>query len=88
MLDMIQFDAPGNHLITEICSGVRLFEEKGEFINKIVPVFSKYMKTDPISFSHTHILMYHRLKEKVIFSCINFSCGYYNRALSTRICSP
>ena len=73
----IQFDAPGNHLITEICSGVRLFEENGEFINKIVPIFTKYMKTDPMLQSHPYTDV-SQIKRKGNFSCINFSCGYYN----------
>ena len=73
----IQFDAPGNHLITEVCSGVRLFEKDGEFINKIVPVFSKYMKVDPMLQSHPYTDV-SQIKRKGDFSCINFSCGYYN----------
>ena len=28
---VVQFDAPGNHLITEVCSGIRLFEKTGNY---------------------------------------------------------
>jgi len=73
----IQFDAPGNHLITEICSGVRLFEKDGEFIDTIVPIFSKYMNTDPMLQSHPYTDV-SQIKRKGDFSCINLSCGYYN----------
>jgi hypothetical protein len=73
----IQFDAPGNHLITEVCSGVRLFDRDGEFINKIIPVFTKYMKTDPMLQSHPYTDV-SQIKRKGDFSCINLSCGYYN----------
>jgi len=73
----IQFDAPGNHLITEVCSGVRLYEKEGEFINRIIPIFEKNMGVTPYQQSHPYTDV-SQIKQKGDFSCINLSCGYYN----------
>jgi len=73
----IQFDAPGDHLITEVCSGIRLYESHGEFIKRIVPVFEKTMGVSPYQQSHPYTDV-SQIKMKGDFSCINFSCGYYN----------
>ena len=73
----IQFDCPGDHLITEYCSGVQLYQKNGEFINKILPIFSKAMGCDIDQQSHPYTDV-SQIKLKCDFSCINFSCGYYN----------
>jgi len=73
----VQFDAPGNHLVTEVCSGVRLFEQDGEFINLIKPIFESNMGVAPYLQSHPYTDV-SQIKRKGDFSCINFSCGYYN----------
>jgi hypothetical protein len=78
----IQFDAPGNHLVTEVCSGVRLFESKGDFINRIIPVFENSMGVSPYLQSHPYTDV-SQIKQKGDFSCINFSCGYYNMHTSS-----
>lgn len=78
----IQFDAPGNHLITEICSGTRLFKENGDFINTVKPLFEQIMgiTSDCQSHPYTDIS---QIKRKGDFSTINFSCGYYNMHTSS-----
>lgn len=73
---VVQYDAPGNHLITEVCSGVRLFEENGEFINRALPVIQKTMETDMEQQSHPYTDV-SQIKKKSDVSCINLSCGYY-----------
>ena len=73
----IQFDAPGNHLVTEVCSGIRLYESGGDFINRIIPVFENTMGVSPSQQSHPYTDV-SQIKQKGDFSCINFSCGYYN----------
>ena len=78
----IQFDAPGNHLVTEVCSGVRLYESRGEFINRIIPVFENTMGVPPYQQSHPYTDV-SQIKQKGDFSCINFSCGYYNMHTSS-----
>ena len=73
----VQFDAPGNNLITEVCSGTRLYEKDGDFINIALPLFNEVMgiTADPQSHPYTDVS---QIKRKSDFSCINFSCGYYN----------
>ena len=73
----IQFDAPGNHLITEVCSGIPLYEKGGEFINRIIPIFESTMGISPYCQSHPYTDV-SQIKKKGDFSCINLSCGYYN----------
>lgn len=72
-----QYDAPGDHLITEICSGVRLYEKNGEFINTMKPLIEESFGNPMVEQSHpyTDVMM---LKRKLPISCINISCGYYN----------
>lgn len=73
----IQFDAPGNNLITKICSGTALYEENGEFINIVKPLFEKFMGVVADEQSHPYTDV-SQIKRKGDFSCINVSCGYYN----------
>ena len=73
----IQFDAPGNNLITELCSGTRLYEKDGQFINTIKPLFEDVMGVVADEQSHPYTDV-SQIKRKGDFSCINFSCGYYN----------
>ena len=72
-----EYDAPGDHLITEICSGVRLYEKNGEFINTMKPIIENSFGNPMIEQSHpfTDVM---QLKNKLPVSCINISCGYYN----------
>lgn len=74
---IVQYDAPGGHLITEVCSGVRLFEKGGEFINRILPVIEETMGNKMMLQSHPYTDV-SQLKMKSDVSCINLSCGYYN----------
>jgi putative aminopeptidase FrvX len=73
----VQYDAPGNHLITYRCSGVELFDIEGGFFNRIIPVVTKSFGNEMLVQNHpyTDIKI---IKEKSDFSCINLSCGYYN----------
>jgi di/tripeptidase len=72
----IQLDAPSNYMVTEVCSGTRLFDRNSDFYRIADEVLTE-------SFEH-HEFMIHpytdvsQLKKKFDFSCINFSCGYYN----------
>jgi putative aminopeptidase FrvX len=53
-----QYDAPGNHLISEICSGVRLFERDSEFFIKTLMPLKMRLEMKCL-FNHTLILIYH-----------------------------
>jgi tripeptide aminopeptidase len=44
-----QYDAPGNHLISEICSGVRLFERDSEFFEKSISVIESAFGNEMMS---------------------------------------
>ena len=72
----IQFDAPGDNLITRICSGTQLYEDDGDFINIALPLFEKTMGVTADQQTHPYTDI-SQIKRKGDFSCINFSCGYY-----------
>ena len=72
-----QYDAPGNHLISEICSGVRLFERDSEFFIKSLDIITKCFGNEMLIQSHPYTDI-SQLKKKIDVSCINISCGYYN----------
>ena len=72
-----QYDAPGNHLISEICSGVRLFERGSEFFTKTIKVIEESFGNEMLIQSHPYTDI-SQLKKKSDVSCINMSCGYYN----------
>jgi putative aminopeptidase FrvX len=72
-----QYDAPGNHLITEICSGVRLFERDSKFFEKVLPAIENTFGNEMLVQSHPYTDI-SQLKKKSDVCCINISCGYYN----------
>jgi tripeptide aminopeptidase len=72
-----QYDAPGDHLISEICSGVRLFERDSEFFEKTIKVIESSFGNEMLIQSHPYTDI-SQLKKKVDVNCINMSCGYYN----------
>ena len=73
----VQYDAPGDHLISYSCSGTVLFDKEGEFFNTALRSITKAFKNEMMVQSHpyTDIMM---IKQKSDFSCLNMSCGYYN----------
>lgn len=73
----IQFDAPGDHLITEYCSGVQLFERDSEFGERAIRVIENTMGTKLELQSHPYTDV-SQIKMKSDFVCLNMSCGYYN----------
>jgi len=81
-----QYDAPGNHLITEICSGVRLFERDSEFFNIAIPTIEESFRNEMLIQSHPYTDI-SQLKKKSDVCCINMSCGYYNMHSSNEFVS-
>jgi len=72
----IQLDAPSNYMVTEVCSGIRLFKRDSDFFRKVDEVLETYMPTrEYMVHPYTDVS---QLKMKFDFSCINISCGYYN----------
>lgn len=72
----IQLDAPLDNMVTEVCSGIRLFERDSEFFSVIDNVFEQYIpERQYMIHPYTDVS---QLKKKFDFCCVNFSCGYYN----------
>lgn len=72
----IQFDAPENWMVTQFCYGQTLFDDEGDFYQKCEPHLKEYMPNFVLQ-SHPYTDVY-SLRKRFDFSCINFSCGYYN----------
>lgn len=73
----IQFDAPGNSMVSEYCMGVKLFETDGDFIKSCDKVLTNTFNKKRKYGSHPYTDVY-MLKKLFDFSCINISIGYYN----------
>jgi di/tripeptidase len=72
----IQFDAPGNTMVTEYSMGTKLFDRGSEFFETINKVLSENLNEDFEYGSHPYTDVY-ALKQKFDFSCLNISIGYY-----------
>ena len=73
----IQFDAPGNRMVTEVCMGTRLFERDSEFFETCNGVLNESFKGEQEYFSNPYTDVY-ALKNTFDFACINFAIGYYD----------
>jgi len=69
-----QFDAPSSNWITEICSGVKIFDDN--FKNEIKEVLSESGYT---KFSNDPFTDVNQLSKKYDFNCLNLGCGYYKQ---------
>lgn len=74
----IQFDAPSANWITEVCSGVKIFDE--EFKEKITPILKEGGYT---KFSCDPFTDVNQLSQKFDFNCLNLGCGYYNQHMNS-----
>jgi putative aminopeptidase FrvX len=74
---VIEFDAPGDYMVTEYCFGVKLYDKESEFFKKTDKVLVEHMLSEPQYMVHPYTDVY-ALRGKFNFSCINFSIGYYN----------
>jgi putative aminopeptidase FrvX len=70
----IQFDAPFDYMVTEVSSGVPLFDRRSEFFKKANNVLVEYIIPEYGSHPFTDV---YALKKLFDFSCINLSIGYY-----------
>lgn len=70
----IQFDAPSSNWISEICSGVKLFDE--EFKGEIKETLNECGYT---KFSIDPFTDVNQLASKYDFNCLNLGCGYYRQ---------
>lgn len=74
---VMQFDAPGNWMVSEYCMGVKLFEKKSDFFDKCDKILTEGFNGRNKYQSHPYTDVY-ALKQQFDFSCINFAVGYYN----------
>ena len=74
---VIQFDAPGNWMVSEYCMGTQLFERDSEFFNICDKALNEGFRGRHDYQSHPYTDVY-ALKNIFDFSCINFAIGYYN----------
>lgn len=74
---VIQFDAPGNWMVSEYSMGVKLFERDSEFFESCNQVLSESFNNRQKYQSHPYTDVY-ALKQKFDFACINFAIGYYD----------
>jgi tripeptide aminopeptidase len=72
----VQFDAPGNTMVTEYSMGVKLFDRNSEFFKTSNKILTENLKGNFEYGSHPYTDVY-ALKQKFDFSCINISIGYY-----------
>jgi hypothetical protein len=72
---VIEFDCPGNGLVSYTSSGTRLFANDGEFIHAAMPVLQRHGLTRWQRHPFTDVMA---LRQRFDFSCLNLSCGYYN----------
>jgi len=70
----IQFDAPSSNWISEVCSGVKLFDE--EFKSEIKDTLNECGYTN---FSVDPFTDVNQLAKKYDFNCLNLGCGYYRQ---------
>jgi di/tripeptidase len=73
----VQYDAPGDHLISYSCFGTTLFDIDGKFFKTALSSITRSFGNEMFVQSHpyTDIMM---IKQKSDLSCLNMSCGYYN----------
>lgn len=73
----VQYDAPGDHLISYSCFGTILYDMDGKFFKTALSSITKSFGNEMLVQSHpyTDIMM---IKQKSDLSCLNMSCGYYN----------
>jgi len=72
----IEFDAPGNRMVSEFSMGVQLFDRDKDFFKTVNEVLSESFIESPLYQSHPYTDIY-ALKRKFGFSCLNFAIGYY-----------
>ena len=72
----IQFDAPGNWMVSEYLMGVQMFNRNDEFFKTCDEVLTESFEGRNKYESHPYTDLM-SLRQKFDFSCINFAIGYY-----------
>ena len=72
---MIEHDCPSRNMLSYTSSGMRLFDNKGDFIKTAWPVLQQHGTTLWQHHPYTDVL---GIRRRFPISCLNLSCGYYN----------
>lgn len=72
---VIEYDCPSRNMLSHTVSGVRLFENDGDFINAALPVLEAHGTTLWQDHPYTDVMA---IRLRFPIPCLNLSCGYYN----------
>ena len=72
---LIEFDCPGQGLVSYTSGGIRLFANDGDFIQRAAPVMAKHKLTQWQYHPFSDVMV---VRQRFPISCFNLSCGYYN----------
>jgi len=72
---VLEFDCPGRDMFSYTNSGVRLFDNDGDFIKTSFPVLNKWGVNKWQHHPFTDVMA---LRKRFNFSCMNLPSGYYN----------
>lgn len=71
---LIEFDCPSKNMMSYTSSGIRLFDNHGEFIQTALPVLQKY----GVKWQHHPYTDVSVIRPMHGMSCLNLASGYYN----------
>jgi putative aminopeptidase FrvX len=72
---VLEFDCPGRDMFSYTSSGMRLFDNTGDFIRAGLPVLNKWGVNKWQHHPFTDVMA---LRQRFSFSCMNLPSGYYN----------
>ena len=72
---VLEFDCPARDMFSYTSSGIRLFDNNGQFIKTGLPVLNKWGVNKWQHHPFTDVMA---LRKRFSFSCMNLSSGYYN----------
>jgi putative aminopeptidase FrvX len=75
----LEFDCPSKNMMSYTSSGVRLFDNEGQFINAAIPVLTAY----EVKWQHHPFTDVCVVRPRFNMSCMNLASGYYNWHMTT-----
>lgn len=72
---MLEFDCPSRNMVSYTSGRERLFENRGKFIQKALPVLQRNGSTLWQHHPYSDVMI---VRRRFPISCLNLSCGYYN----------
>lgn len=71
---VMEFDSPGDDILTYTCDGTQLFPDEGEFHDILLPILKAH---GVINWQHHPYTDVSVLKRKFNFPCLNLPAGYF-----------